>query len=367
MAALLAPVGHWINHGRARLRRTRRRTKWLLSIGLALLVLAPGIVYVTLSQVVYTPDLPVRAMFAALQARDSVKLADYVDGCGALCQPGGLSRGYQPPTHVQILSTNYTPPANGDPNQHAGWGESSVLVRYQLGGRTHQDVVVVGRRSTGWARPWGISRAPGEWIDVVSTGLDIATIAGATIKTVKPRQPLEPPRTQGTVFAVPGIYTVTGTSSSLWTTENRELTVAGVIAPTRLEVTLNLALKPDVLDEVRRQIKDHLDMCAQSTSFTPSTPNNPGPLSDCPFRGLEPTSPRNQHWTIVDYPQVELRTEDDGSVTVHTTTTGHARIDYEYTLYPVSPSPPYIAASQIIEYHVGGAVTDDHGRIVWSS
>jgi hypothetical protein len=364
VAALLTPVQAWINLGRARLRRTRRRTKVLLSIALAVIVLAPGIYYVGMAELVYTPDVPVREMFAALEARDSVKLGQYVPGCGKLCEPGGLRGGYQPPTQVQIVTSNYFPAANGDPNQRPDHGQAAVLVRYQLGGRTYQDAVVVGRSSGGWVRPWGISRPAGTWVDVVSTGVDFATIGVATIKTVQPRQPLEPSRSEGAVFAVPGIYTVTGVTSSLWTSETRELTVAGTTAPARTEITLNLTMKPDVVAAVRRQIKDHLDLCAQSSAFTPATPNNPGPLSDCEFRGLEPTEPRNTRWTIIDYPQVALHVEDDGSITVHTTTPGHARIDYEYTLYTFNPQ--WIPASQTIEYKVAGSVTEDQGHVAWS-
>jgi hypothetical protein len=52
-------------------------------------------------------------------------------------------------------------------------------------------------------------------------------------------------------------------------------------------------------------------------------------------------------------------------VTVHITRPGHARIDYEYTLYPVSPDPPWIPASQSDEFIVSDTVTEDNGKIVW--
>ena len=45
---------------------------------------------------------------------------------------------------------------------------------------------------------------------------------------------------------------------------------------------------------------------------------------------------------------------------------GHARIDYEYTLYPISPDPQWTAASQTVDFTVSGTVTENHGEVVWA-
>ena len=118
------------------------------------------------------------------------------------------------------------------------------------------------------------------------------------------------------------------------------------------------------MDNVRQQIKNLADSCATSTSFSPRTPGDKAILNDCPFEGLEPTTPRNVHWTIIDYPQIKLHVEDDGSITLHTTASGHARIDYEYNLYPLNPQ--WTPASQTVEYKVTGTIGEDKGQITWT-
>jgi zinc-ribbon domain len=345
-----------------RVPRGRRRAVVITVVVLVALVCGG---YLVIEDTLYTPDQPVRALFAALAAKDGAALAG-IDNCTAVCQAGGLGQGYEPPTHLRIVSVSYGGAAPDDPTRRPDRSRAGVRVRYDVGGTTYDDVVGVSRPDSGLLRPWSISGPPGGYVQILSDSLPSAKIAGATMATVAPNPDL--PRRSGSVFVPPGVYVVTGTQSALWESTPVRLVVAGDLdrfgdtAGQRVE--LNLRVKSSVVDEVRKQIRARIDKCATMPSFSPKTDRS-AILSDCPFSALEDYSfTKDLHWTVLDYPQIELRIDDDHSVKVHTVSPGHARLDYSYTLRVVEPRP-WTPTSQTVEVTPRGDVVEDGGTIVW--
>jgi hypothetical protein len=329
-----------------------------------LLALACG-GYVAIQNTWYTPDQPVRALFAALAAKDGAALAGLGE-CIAVCQAGGMSQGYEPPTRFQVVGVSYGGAAPDDPTRRPNHNRAGVRVRYQVSGVTYDDIVGVSRPGSGLLRPWEISGPPGGYVQVVSTGLPTAKIAAATVKAIVPGPDL--PRRVGAVFVPPGVYTVSGTQSVLWESAPVRLVIAGDLnrfsdgAGNRVE--LDLSVKPTVVDEVRRQIRERIDRCAAVPSFRPITDPS-AILPNCPFSADDKyTTTQDLRWTIIDYPQIELRLDDDHSVTVHTVTPGHARLSYSYTLNVVEPRT-WTPTSQTVAVVPAGEVTEDSGNVVW--
>jgi hypothetical protein len=301
-----------------------------------------------------------------LSAKDGAALAGF-DECTAVCQEGGLRQGYEPPTNLDVLGVSYGEAAPDDPTRRPNRSRAGVRVRYRVDGVAYEDIVGVTRPNTGLLRPWRISGPPGGYVQVVSDSLPTAKIAGATVNTVPPG-PALPRRGAGGMFVPPGVYTVGGAQSALWESTPVRLVIAGDLnrfsdsAGSRVE--LSLSVKPTVVDEVRRQIRGRIDQCATQPSFRPTTDPSAIP-PDCPFSADDKyTSTQDLHWTVVDYPQIELRVDADHSVRVHTMTPGHARLDYSYTLGVVEPRT-WTPTSQTVEIVPRGDVFEDDGKIVW--
>ena len=356
-----------LGSGVARLiRRMPRRQRRLVAAGVSLLLALACGGYLATQEIWYAPDAPVRALFAALAARDGAALAE-LDECTAVCQAGGLRQGYEPPTNVELLGVSYGGAAPDDPTRRPNRSRAGVQVRYRVGGVPYDDVVGVTRPNTGLLRPWNISGPPGGYVQVVSDSLPTAKIAGATVNTVPSSRGLAR-RGAGDMFVPPGVYTVTGAQSALWESTPVRLVIAGDLNrfsdSARTRVELSLSVKPAVVDEVRRQIRERIDQCATRSSFRPTT--DPSViLPNCRFSADEKyTSTQDLHWTVLDYPQIELRVEADHSVRVHTTTPGHARLDYSYTLRVVEPRT-WTPTSQTVEIVPRGDVVEDNGKIVW--
>lgn len=349
----------------ALVRRVPRRRRLLVAgIAVAATVLACG-GYVVLQDTWYRPEAPVRQLFAALAARDTAALTGLGD-CGAVCEDGGLSRGYQPPTGVEILGVTYGAPDPDDPTRRPNHNGASVHVRYRVAGSTYDDAVGVDRSNVGLLRPWRIAGAPGWYLQIVSNGEPHAMVAGAAVDTVKadPDLPLD----VGRIFVPPGVYTVSGASSALWESTPVTVTVAGTAhrsGKSGQRVALDLRVKPSVVDEVQRQVRARIDLCATRKAFIPKA--DPADLGrDCPFSADENyTSTEGLQWTVVDYPRIELAVADDQTVSVRTVGAGHARLDYSYTFDVFEPRR-WTPTSQTVEISPRGQVVEDHGAVVWN-
>jgi len=254
-----------------------------------------------------------------------------------------------------------------DPTRRPNRSRAGVRVRYRVGGAAYDDVVGVTRPNTGLLRPWRVSGPPGGYVQVVSSSLSTAKIGGATVNTVPP-SPGSARRGAGDMFVPPGVYMVTGAQSALWESTPVRLVIAGDLNrfsdSTGNHVELNLSVKATVVDEVRRQIRERIDQCATKPYFRPTTDPS-AILPDCPFSAVEKyTITQDLRWTVVDYPQIELRLGDDHSVRVHTATPGHVQLDYSYTLKVVEPRT-WTPTSQTVEVIARGDVVEDNGKILW--
>jgi hypothetical protein len=340
-------------------RRVLRRR--LIIAGVVVLVLLAAYTAVAAMQnTVAGPDGPVKDLFAALADRDGGRLGELA-GCGAapLCQPAALRTGYRPPEQVSILGVTYGDPLRGDQTRRPNKNRATVQVRYQLAGAAHEDTVGLQRDSGGLVRAWRITKPPGGLLDILSTTVPTARLAGAQVITVT--APADGLRTDGAVWAPPGIYTLAAVDTPLVGAVPITVTVAGDMGRQRL--TLDVAVKPDAAAEVDRQVHARIDACAQQSDLRPDVGH--AALSNCPFEyPTQYTAVRDVHWTIVDYPRIELRKSDDGTVTVHTQKPGHATVTFSYSLDVLEPRR-WTPVDGTTDITVSGAVTSDGEKITW--
>ncbi|SCL12793.1 hypothetical protein GA0070616_0020 [Micromonospora nigra] len=334
-----------------------RRLRLAIAGGLGVILLA-GYAVTSLVAAGNGPDDQVREVFAALADRDGGRLAELA-GCagGPLCHPAALRTGYQPPDQVEILTVAYGDPAAGDSTRRPNRNRATVSVRYRVDGQAHDQAVTLIRDGRGLSRSWRVVTPPGALVDVLSATVATARLAGGEVPTV--REATAGDRRDGAVWAPPGIYTLAAVETPL--VAARPSTV--VIAGERQAVTVNVAVRPEVVDVVTRQIRERVDACAAQPTLQPDT--GTGPLSNCPMRAETRYSfTRGARWTVLGYPRVELRQADDGAVTVHTVAPGRARADYSYTLDVIEPRT-WTATATTVDISVSGTVSVAGGRITW--
>ncbi|MFE0532027.1 hypothetical protein ACFW0V_30940 [Micromonospora parva] len=344
----------------------RRRRWWpagrrlpLAFAGGLVLVLLAGYGVTTLLGAVNGPDDRVRALFDALADRDGGRLGDLAGCAGAvMCQPDALRQGYQPPEQVEIGAVTYGDPASSDTTRRPNRNRATVAVRYQVDGQQHDQAVTLIREGAGLVRTWRVVTPPGALVDVISGTVATARLGGGEVATV--REATTGDRRDGAVWAPPGVYTLAAMETPLVAARPSTVAVAGE----RQAVTVNVAVRSEVVDVVTGQIRARIDACAAQLTLQPDTGS--GPLSNCPMRVNSRYSfTRDARWTVLEYPRVELRQTDDGAVVVHTATPGRARADYAYTLDVIEPKS-WTATATTVDVTVSGPVDVDGGRIVWS-
>lgn len=348
-AAVTATLRRWSRSRRARL---------LAGGGLALVVLGSVGLVVVLRQT-NPPDEPVRNLFSALAEKDAKRAGDLA-GCRptAMCAAGALRSGYEPPTQVKILKVTYG--ESTEATRRPDKSHAVVRVSYLLARVAHTDTVAVLRSGSGLVREWRISDPPGGWLDVVSTTVAAARLGGATVPTVTVASASQ--RDTGSVYAWPGVYTLAAQETALVAAVPATVVVAGDSGSQRL--TLNVTVRPEIASEVERQIREHIDTCASKTDLRPDTGG--GILANCPFDANPPyTYTKDVRWTVVDYPTIEIRKKDDGSVTARTMAAGHVRVDMLVSTDIMEPRR-WTTYSETSEVKVSGAVTVDKGNIVWN-
>lgn len=333
-----------------------RRVRLVVGGGLVLvLVVAVGLVVFLRS--VNPPDGPVRDFFAALAARDAAKV-DQLTECrpASMCGADALRSGYEPPTGVKILEVTYGEPdkTTRRPNK----GRATVRVSYELAGATHTDIATLSRTGSGLVRHWLILHPPGGWLDIVSTTVPTAKLGGATVDTVTAASF---GRDSGSVYAWPGKWTLAAKETPLVAAVPTTVTVAGGGSQ---QLTLDVSVRPEVASEVERQIRTRIDTCATKDALRPNAGG--GILSNCPFSATTSyVYTKDIRWTIVDYPKIEIKKNDDGSVKVRTVTPGHARVDYQVSTDVLEPRR-WTPASDTRDIKISGAVSVDNGSIVWN-
>jgi hypothetical protein len=352
----------WLAAARVPLRRwwRSRRVRWVVAVVLVVTVGGGiGLVY-TLSGL-NPPDGPVRELFAALAAHDAPR-AGRLGGChtSALCSDGALRTGYQAPTHLVIGETTYGLP---DPTtRRPDKRRASVRVRYQLGGVEHTDTVTLLRSGGGLVRHWSIADPPGEALDVLSSTVTTARLGGADVPAVAPDAVTW--RRDGGIHAWPGVYTLAAKETALVAAVPTTVVVAGDSGVQR--VTIDVAVRPTVTTEVDRQVRARIDTCATKTALRPDSGG--GILPDCPFSATTSyVYTKDIRWTVVDYPKIEIRKADDGSIKVRTTTPGHARVDYQVSTDVIEPRR-WTPTSTTTEIKVSGEVeaTKDGTGVTWN-
>ncbi|MER7008789.1 hypothetical protein ABT297_37900 [Dactylosporangium sp. NPDC000555] len=314
------------------------------------------VVAVTISAIVLTrtsdsqePERQVREMFAALTARDGERLAQVL-ACTSipLCTAQGIATGYDPPQDVLLTG-----------RQRDGNDRLQVLVRYRIEGVTYDTAVQVTRYRTGmFGHQWRISQAPGGWLQVRGGHWDRVRLAGIDIPASDKSAVTGP----GKVWGPPGVYTSTAAGDALFEAAHATITVTGREDPA--PATLPTAMKTGVVDEVQRQIRAQIDQCAADPELRPQT-DPTALLNDCPFsHNTKYAFTRAPKWTLLRYPSIELRVENDTAVTVHTTMPGSAQISYDWTVHIIEPRTwnTVIATEDIT---VAGTVLLDNDNVRW--
>jgi hypothetical protein len=333
--------------------RQRRRLRLRLLIGgvLVLALAAAWGVANASDRALHAPDRSVRALFAALAAKD-VAAVRAVTTCryGPLCEPGALGSGYEPPTGLRIRDVRYGGTGrDGEPTRLPDRTRATVLVRYTMGGRSFDDAVALHR--AGWFDDWSITAAPG-WPLVLDTArVPQVRVAAATVT--------------GKAWALPGVYTVAVAGDALYAADPLTLTVGGAAQETRISPAVRL--RDDLAAEVDRQVRQRIDACAAQETLRPDT--DPAPLGgrDCPFSAPQRyTITRNVRWRIARYPRLALAMGDGRPVSVRTVAEGEAVVAYEWSTDILEPRR-WTPFSEPAAFSVAGrADTGDDGKVVWT-
>jgi hypothetical protein len=168
--------------------------------------------------------------------------------------------------------------------------------------------------------------------------------------------------TTPTLWAPPGGYTLTTTGDPLVNPTQMNITVTSTDEPET--ITINQALRPELTDRVNQQIRTRIDECASQASGHPTIDTSP--LLSCPFSyDSVYTITDNPHWTINAYPVVALRLQDDGTITVTTTTPGQVTFTYRWTL-DILPPQTWITANTTTPVTVTGHVVLDQETPTWT-
>ncbi|WP_432830034.1 zinc ribbon domain-containing protein [Dactylosporangium sp. CA-092794] len=345
----------------APLQRRRLRRRIIIGGALVLAVISGYLTAITADRVLHQPERSVRAFFAALTAKDTAAIRALTN-CryGPLCEPGALDAGYVPPAGLEITDVRYGSGAGQDePTRLPDRSSVAVLVRYQAGGKSFDDVIAL--RRGGWFDDWTIAAAPGWPLVLTSAQLPKVRVAAATVAAGRDNGQ----GFSGKAWALPGVYTVTVADDPLYTADPITLTVGGSAQETRISPVARL--RDDLAAEVNRQVKERIDACAGQETVRPDT--DPALLSgnDCPFSALDRyTITRNVTWRVTRYPQLTLAVGDARPVLVRTVTEGEALVSYDWSTDILEPRR-WTAFSETVAFSVGGqAATGDDGKVVWT-
>lgn len=326
-------------------------------IAAAVVTVLLGAVFVRCSGIGPTesPEALVRAVFAALTARDGARLGQLArcDG-NPLCTATGLTHGYQPPEQLQFTS---------GPDRRTLTGKSrDVTVRYTVSGTTHQETITVARyRQRLLGHVWLITNYPGGRLDLRSSAYDTLRLAGVEITPNPAAADTQPGPMQ--LWAPPGAYTVTAAGDPLFEPVTVTVTVADGVDPPA--VTVKPTLRPDVLPQIEQQIRTRIDNCAALHDLEPDTDQRLGTLRDCPFSHSARTPYTDAPtWTVDRYPTIALDVDETGVVTVRTVTPGAATVRYRWSLSVIEPRQ-WTDASATKQFDIDGHVVLHGGALTW--
>jgi hypothetical protein len=355
-ADALSPARAWWN------RRPRGRTPWLAGLGVALIVilaLAGYLAAVAIGNAKYPPDQPVRALFAALTARDTAAAAELATCTSAACTGNILGSGYEPPTDLQLGEISYGDPA--DDTRRPDKSVASVPVTYRLGGAPQAVTMRVQRTGTGLARPFRIVRGATGRLTVTAAHVEQVRLGGALV-------PVDSPGGKS-VPVLPGRYTVqVPNTDPLFAPASADPARVDVAAAadeqaTPAQLSLPIQIRPDVVDQVDEQVRAFLAACAKQNTLTPA---------GCPFRvpGIV-IGEADVRWRIEKPPTIEIVPADEPGSTdppaaVRTVAPGRATVTY--TAF-TSAGGDRSTITQRLPIEVTGTVDVDpaqSGRVIWS-
>jgi hypothetical protein len=347
----LAPALAWWN------RRPRGRTPWLAGVGVALvlvLALAGYLVAVAVGDARNPPEQPVRALFAALAARDTAAAAELAGCTTAACTGTVLATGYEPPTDVHLGKVSYGEAS--DDTRRPDKSLAYVPVTYRLGGTDQQVTIRVQRAGSGLARPFRILAGGTGRLTVTAAHLQHVQLAGALVPTGKP---------DTAVTVLPGTYTArVPDTDPLFTATGPVNVDVPATADERADptpLTLPVKVRPDVVDQVDEQIRAFLHDCAKQDTLTPR---------GCPFQvpGIV-IGADEVRWTLQRPPVVDVVPADDPTgapATVRTTTPG--QVSVTYTAFTSAGGDRDTITEQLPVTITGTVDVDpDHpDRVVWT-
>ncbi len=342
-------------------RRPSRRAVQITAAGLAVLVAVTAVVVIRNASG-SSPRQLVQRLFDQLTDRDP-NVLHTVGKCttiNQLCGTTALTSGYQPPTNMHIDRTN------GEIDGAHGSKQTSITVSYDLDGhRVTTDITLEYRKQGLFTGYWSITEPPGRTLTFPGPTQRTITVANAHLPPIAADTP-------ATVWAPPGVYTISQPGTALLEPSQLTITVDGTYTATTGDkqqpttVTLPDTIKPAVSGQVHTDVKEHLDACAAQRVFAPDTDPTPGTPHTCPLQhSTRYAITDDPTWTILQYPQIHLEPMPDGSLTVTTTTAGRAAIHYRWTLYLREPRQWY-DADAVEDIIISGKVTAEQGAPTWT-
>lgn len=317
--------------------RPGRRKAVLLAVA-AIVVLVAAVYVVRLT--VSAPGSVVAAYFDALTDRD-------VDAALGNVAPEIAEPAAPDVVNTAVLrSADYSPPAGVEVSGVEVDGRTAVAaVAFTIEGRAHSASLRL-RREEGLLdtvfHRWRLVDALGS-ITLGEVPPEI-TVNGERIPAYGP----EGPRI---LTVLPGGYQIgMPPDDPLWDARATPAQVAPLAAT---EVSIPLVARPEVREEVNRQLRQRLDECAASTELLP-----PG----CPFGNQRVARATGVEWEITEYPNVALTAGEgelgEATMLVETSSEGEAVVTG--TQQAFGTERPF---ETVIPFQVPGTVTGSGGSV----
>jgi hypothetical protein len=258
------------------------RRKVVLAVMAVVLVVVAAVYVVRLT--VSSPGSVVESYFDALAGRDAgAALGVVAPEIADPVEPDVVN-------DAVLRSGDYSPPADVEVGGVEVTGRNAVAeVAFTIGGRAHSASLRL-RRDEGWLdtlfHRWRLVDALGS-IALGEVPPEI-TVNGERV----PAYDAAGPRV---LTVLPGGYQVAmPPDDPLWDARATPAQVAPLAAT---DVSIPLVARPEVREEVNRQLRERLDECAASTELLPPS---------CPFGNQRVAEATGVRWRITEYPNVAL-------------------------------------------------------------
>jgi hypothetical protein len=244
--------------------------------------------------------------FRSLSAKDGKAAGEYLDAIKAAETPlwdaGALVSGYEPPSRVEVISSEAGAPPGVPTTRKREY--ATVTVSYVVGRAPASEMFVVDRKSGG------------EWRIIAARLGQLSLGEGPTEFQVA--------GTHGTdsVLVPPGAYRVTIEDDALFEDSTSTVAVSpGIVGMAGNDVPgmflPDLTVRTEVVEEVEAQVKAVIDECASELGFGETS---------CPWKSSSGSTSfyMTDAWDVKSYPDIEVVLGDAGLVEVETTKPGEA-------------------------------------------